>query len=149
MKTVCSCACTTVLKILWPCFELCSYPWVGYGLSNNESLPLADALDDNPRAACLHDYLQSLLAAIRNGSNARAYFVWSLVDSFEFLYGYTIRYGLYYVDFKHRDLKRYPNLSVRWYTHFLKRYTDHRPVRSCCYDHDHSFRKEQPLLEAI
>lgn len=127
----------------------------GYGRSNNESLPLADALNDKPRAAYLHDYLQSLLAAVRNGSNARAYFVWSLVDSFEFLYGYKIRYGLYYVDFKHRDLKRYPNLSVRWYTHFLKRYTDHRPVRSCCYDHDHSnfnvysFRKEEPLLEAI
>lgn len=127
----------------------------GYGRSNNESLPLADALNDKPRAAYLHDYLQSLLAAVRNGSNARAYFVWSFVDTFEFLYGYTIRYGLYYVDFKHRDLKRYPNLSVRWYTHFLKRYTDHQPVRSCCDDHDHSnfnvysFRKEQPLLEAI
>eukprot|EP00253_Pinus_taeda_P036437 PITA_36437 len=130
----------------------------GYGRSNNDSLPLADALNDKPRVAYLHDYLQSLLAAVRNGSNARAYFVWSFVDTFEFLDGYTIRYGLYYVDFKHRDLKRYPNLSVRWYTHFLKRYTDHRPVISC-YNHAncihsslnvHSFRKEQqPLLEAI
>ncbi|GLJ45452.1 hypothetical protein SUGI_0957170 [Cryptomeria japonica] len=68
----------------------------------------------------LHDYLESLLAAIRNGPNTQGYFVWTLLDSFEMFSGYEIRYGLLYVDFKEKNLNRYPNLSARWYTKFMK-----------------------------
>ncbi|XP_057852628.1 beta-glucosidase 22 isoform X3 [Cryptomeria japonica] len=92
----------------------------GYATANNESLSLLDALNDQPRVDYLHDYLGSLLSAIRNGSNAQGYFVWSFVDLFEFLYGYEFRYGLFFVDFKDEKLKRYPTLSARWYTEFLK-----------------------------
>lgn len=100
----------------------------GYPMPNNEFFPLPDALNDKSRVAFLHDYLESLLTAIRNGSNTRGYFVWSFLDSFEVLYGYEFRYGLHYVDFKDKNLKRYPTLSARWYTDFLKR--DQRPNRS-------------------
>ncbi|KAH9329023.1 hypothetical protein KI387_001131 [Taxus chinensis] len=91
-----------------------------YATANNEALPLSDALNDQPKADYLHSYLESLLSAIRNGSNAQGYFVWSLLDVFEFLYGFELRYGLFYVDFEDKNLKRYPTLSARWYSEFLK-----------------------------
>uniref|UniRef100_A0A0D6QWA0 Beta-glucosidase n=1 Tax=Araucaria cunninghamii TaxID=56994 RepID=A0A0D6QWA0_ARACU len=92
----------------------------GYGMPNNESLPLSDALNDRPRMEYLHDYIQSLLAAVRNGSNTWGYFVWTLVDSFELFSGYQTRFGLCYVDFKDRNRKRYTTGSAEWYTQFLK-----------------------------
>jgi len=50
----------------------------------------------------------------------RGYFVWSLLDNFEWLSGYTTKYGLYHVDFK--SLKRTPKLSAKWYSKFIKGY---------------------------
>lgn len=92
----------------------------GYGTINNQSLPLSEALNDTGRMEFIHDYLESLLLAIRNGSNAQGYFIWTLMDNFEFLFGFKIRYGLFYVDFNDKNLKRYPTVSVRWFTKFLK-----------------------------
>ncbi|CAM0880690.1 unnamed protein product [Alopecurus aequalis] len=74
--------------------------------------------DDGPRLEFLSEHLTSLLTAIRNGSNTRGYFVWSLMDLYELLsQGDT--YGLYYVDFADKDLKRYPRSSAIWYADFL------------------------------
>ena len=56
----------------------------------------------------------------RNVSNAKGYFVWSFVDLFELLAGYECSFGLYYVDFSDPSLTRYPKLSQRWYSRFLK-----------------------------
>ncbi|KAM7521479.1 hypothetical protein LguiA_011381 [Lonicera macranthoides] len=77
-------------------------------------------LDDVPRVKYLHGFIGSLLDAIRNGSNTRGYFVWSFLDMFELLGGYELAYGLYYVDLDDEDLTRYPKLSSRWYSNFLK-----------------------------
>ncbi|XP_051224220.1 beta-glucosidase 22 [Lolium perenne] len=75
--------------------------------------------DDGPRLEFLSEHLRSLLISLRNGSNTRGYFVWSLMDLYELLsLGDT--YGLYYVDFADKDLKRYPRRSAIWYADFLK-----------------------------
>jgi beta-glucosidase len=50
----------------------------------------------------------------------RGYFVWSLMDTFEWDSGYTIKYGLCHVDFM--SLKRTPKLSAKWYSKFIKGY---------------------------
>lgn len=55
----------------------------------------------------------------RNGSNTQGYFVWSLVDCFEFLSGYTGQYGLYGVDFSKEERPRYQRNSARWYANVL------------------------------
>jgi len=68
-----------------------------------------------------HDVLQYVLAAIRNGSDIRGYFIWTLLDDFEALSGYTSRFGLHYVDFND-NLKRYPKVSAHWYKTFLQRW---------------------------
>jgi beta-glucosidase len=48
----------------------------------------------------------------------RGYFVWSLLDDFEWTSGYTLRLGLCHVDFK--TFKRTPKLSAKWYKRFLQ-----------------------------
>jgi beta-glucosidase len=59
-----------------------------------------------------------LLKYLRKGADVRGYFVWSLIDNFEWTLGYTERFGLYHVDFKTQ--KRTPKLSAQWYRKFLK-----------------------------
>ena len=56
----------------------------------------------------------------RNGSNTRGYFAWSFLDLLELLDGYETAFGLYYVDLDDPHLKRYPKLSVKWYSQFLR-----------------------------
>ncbi|XP_023771873.1 beta-glucosidase 11 isoform X2 [Lactuca sativa] len=77
-------------------------------------------LMDTARVEYLHAYIGALLDAVRNGSNTRGYFAWSLLDLFELLGGYDIGYGLYYVDLDDKELTRYPKLSAHWYANFLK-----------------------------
>ncbi|KAJ4968327.1 hypothetical protein NE237_015028 [Protea cynaroides] len=78
------------------------------------------SLNDMSRVKYLESYIESLLQAVRNGSDVRGYFTWSFLDVFEFLTGYETSFGLYYVDFNSPDLKRYPKLSAHWYSNFLK-----------------------------
>jgi len=92
----------------------------GFAERNNSSIPLSEALNDQYRIDLHQDVLQYVLAAIRNGSNIRGYFIWTLLDDFEVLTGYAWRFGLHYVDFND-NLKRYPKLSAHWYKTFLQR----------------------------
>jgi beta-glucosidase len=56
----------------------------------------------------------------RNGAKVRGYFAWALMDLFELLSGYQLRYGLYRVDFADDSRPRQARLSARWYSAFLK-----------------------------
>ena len=56
--------------------------------------------------------------AITAGVKLRGYFVWSLLDNFEWEEGYSRRFGVIYVDFK--TLKRAPKASYQWLTQFIK-----------------------------
>ncbi|CAK9146791.1 unnamed protein product [Ilex paraguariensis] len=56
----------------------------------------------------------------RDGVRVKGYFAWALMDNFEWNSGYTIRFGLNYIDYKD-NLKRYPKLSVRWFRNFLRK----------------------------
>ena len=49
----------------------------------------------------------------------KGYFAWSLLDNFEWVYGYTVRFGLNFVDYND-GLKRYPKNSARWFKEFLQ-----------------------------
>lgn len=53
-----------------------------------------------------------------DGCNVKGYFVWSLLDNWEWAAGYTSRFGLYFIDYKDK-LKRYPKDSVQWFKNLL------------------------------
>ncbi|WP_283136950.1 GH1 family beta-glucosidase [Rhizohabitans arisaemae] len=78
-------------------------------------------VDDPERTAFLDDHLGACAAAIRRGVPLRGYFAWSLMDNFEWAYGYRHRFGLAYVDYptQRRVLKR----SGR---HYARLIADHR-----------------------
>jgi len=57
----------------------------------------------------------------REGVNVKGYFAWSLLDNFEWKNGYTVGFGLNYVDRSDPRLKRYPKLSAKWFTNFLRK----------------------------
>lgn len=47
----------------------------------------------------------------------RGYFAWAFLDDFEWVYGYDVRFGMYYVD--PHTLDRIPKLSAIWYNSFV------------------------------
>jgi len=71
--------------------------------------PVTDGRVDDPlRVAYLRDHLLHAHQAIRQGVNLRGYFVWSLLDNFEWQHGYSKRFGIVHVDFEtqQRTLKQ-------------------------------------------
>ena len=57
--------------------------------------------------------MTNLQRAAIEGYPVKGYFLWSLLDNFEWADGYSKRFGIHYVDFK--TLKRTPKLSAEWY----------------------------------
>ncbi|KAJ8436489.1 hypothetical protein Cgig2_000474 [Carnegiea gigantea] len=55
------------------------------------------------------------------GANVKGYFAWSLLDNFEWSNGYTVRFGINYVDYSN-GLKRYPKFSASWFKRFLQKH---------------------------
>ncbi|WOK92907.1 beta-glucosidase 32 isoform X2 [Canna indica] len=91
----------------------------GYAEYNIDPATCGHEYNDEYRANFIQEYIESMLPSIRNGSNARGYFAWSLIDCFELIFGYTSRYGLYGVDFAAENRTRYPRYSGNWYSQFL------------------------------
>ncbi|XP_057536413.1 beta-glucosidase 24-like [Amaranthus tricolor] len=88
--------------------------------SNDATLSLEEASADSMRIQYYHDHLAFVQRAIvRDGVKVKGYFAWSLMDNFEWLYGYTVRFGIIYIDFKD-GLKRYPKHSAKWFKNFLE-----------------------------
>ncbi|XP_010267074.1 PREDICTED: beta-glucosidase 12-like isoform X2 [Nelumbo nucifera] len=88
---------------------------------NNITLIMEEALKDDVRINYHSRHFQFLLRAIKEGVDVRGYFAWSLFDHFDWALGYTLRYGIGYVDYKDR-LERYPKRSAIWFKSFLKSY---------------------------
>jgi beta-glucosidase len=68
---------------------------------------------DPVRIEYLDAHFRAAHRAITEGVDLRGYFVWSLLDNFEWSFGYSKRFGLIYVDFE--TLERTPKDSARWY----------------------------------
>src|ERR1700728_950992 len=69
------------------------------GRAAEDYLNPAGQVDDLERVKYLHQHLDACARAVRDGVNLRGYYVWSLLDNFEWAYGYQKRFGIVYVDF--------------------------------------------------
>ena len=73
---------------------------------------------DQGRLDYLDGYLGECHQAIQNGVNLSGYFVWSLLDNFEWASGYDKRFGIHYVDFE--TLERVPKASAKWFAKVIE-----------------------------
>ena len=86
------------------------------------------AFDDEPtargevidldRREYIRNHLVALHRAIGEGYDIGGYFVWSLMDNFEWAEGYSKRFGIVRVDFQTQE--RIPKLSARWYAEVIR-----------------------------
>jgi beta-glucosidase len=83
------------------------------GCSSDDVLTPAGRIEDTDRVMYLRNHLTQLHRAAAEGYPIKGYFLWSLLDNFEWADGYSKRFGIHYVDFKTQ--KRTPKLSAEWY----------------------------------
>lgn len=76
-------------------------------------------LNDTFRIRYHQDYLAALKEAVLAGVDVRGYFVWSLLDNFEWGDGFSRRFGLYHVADLTGSLVRTPKASVEWFRGFI------------------------------
>jgi beta-glucosidase len=74
-------------------------------------------VDDPQRTSYIELHLGAIARALEDGVPLAGYFVWSLLDNFEWSRGYSQRFGIVYVDFE--TLERVPKASYGWYRDFI------------------------------
>ena len=87
------------------------------GCSADDSI-VNGRVDDPDRVMYLRNYFGQFHRAVAEGYPLRGYFLWSLMDNFEWADGYTKRFGLHYVDFATQ--RRIPKLSAAWYKEVIR-----------------------------
>ena len=87
------------------------------GTSSDDVLTPAGRVEDVDRVMYLRNHLTQLHRAVDEDYPVKGYFLWSLMDNFEWADGYSKRFGIHYVDFK--TLKRTPKLSAEWYRNVI------------------------------
>jgi beta-glucosidase len=89
------------------------------GACYDDPLGADGIVHDADRIAYLREHLAAARAALAAKCNLRGYFVWSLLDNFEWGEGYSRRFGIVHVDFK--SLKRTPKASFAFLADAIKR----------------------------
>ncbi len=75
-------------------------------------------IDDQDRIDYVRRHLAEVERAIADGIDVRGYFLWSLLDNFEWSWGYSKRFGIVHVDFN--TLARTPKASAAWYASLIR-----------------------------
>ena len=109
-------------------YEVLKRVWVDYHprriIVTENGVPVPDGVDfdervrDYRRIRYLRDHLEQVHRAITDGVPVEGYFVWSLLDNFEWSFGYRMRFGLVYTDFE--NLRRTIKESGYWYSQVIR-----------------------------
>ncbi|MFF4758993.1 GH1 family beta-glucosidase [Streptomyces sp. NPDC001292] len=83
------------------------------GAAYDDKVDADGRVHDPERIAYLHSHLAAVRRAVTDGADVRGYYLWSLMDNFEWAYGYGKRFGAVYVDYP--TLARIPKSSAHWY----------------------------------
>jgi beta-glucosidase len=89
------------------------------GCSSDDVITADGRVEDTDRVMYLRNYLTHLHRAALEGYPVKGYFLWSLLDNYEWTDGYSKRFGIHYVDFKTQT--RTPKLSAEWYREVISR----------------------------
>ncbi len=89
------------------------------GACYDDPLAADGSVHDDDRVAYLRDHLAAVRRALADGVNLRGYFVWSLIDNFEWAEGYSRRFGVVHVDFATQ--KRTPKASFAYLADTIRR----------------------------
>ncbi|XP_055914975.1 myrosinase 1-like [Eupeodes corollae] len=76
-------------------------------------------IEDDDRISYLKGHLQAVLNAVNDGCNVVGYTHWSLIDNYEWLYGYTFKFGLYAVNMTSPLKNRYAKKSAGFYRNVI------------------------------
>ena len=83
------------------------------GASYNDGPDPSGVIDDQRRIAYLQSHLAAASRAIESGVPLKGYYLWSLLDNFEWAEGYSQRFGIVHVDYESQE--RRPKASAWWY----------------------------------
>jgi len=79
-------------------------------------------IEDPQRVAFIRGHVEAVERAVAAGVDVRGYYVWSLLDNFEWEHGYDRRFGIVAVNFD--SLKRTPKRSALWYRDLIARHAE-------------------------
>ena len=83
------------------------------GAAYDDEPDAAGFVNDEDRRSFFEQHLRALYAAIAEGVDVRGYFAWSLLDNFEWAFGFHQRFGLVRVEYDTQ--RRIPKASGLWY----------------------------------
>ena len=83
------------------------------GAAYRDQVTAEGTVEDRDRIAYIDSHLRAVREAMESGVDVCGYFVWSLLDNFEWAFGYGKRFGLIYVDYATQT--RIPKASATWY----------------------------------
>ncbi len=102
------------------------------GAAFDDQVGANGAVDDPQRIEYLRRHLMAARQAIDGGINLKGYFVWSLLDNFEWAYGYAKRFGIVHVDYETQ--RRTPKSSARFYSQVIR--SNGAVLGGECHDHN-------------
>ncbi|MBE3088838.1 MAG: family 1 glycosylhydrolase, partial [Actinobacteria bacterium] len=89
------------------------------GAAFNDRITNDGKVHDNRRIDYLRKHFKKVVELNQKGADIRGYFIWSLMDNFEWQHGYSKRFGIVYVDYETQE--RILKDSALWYKEFIKK----------------------------
>jgi beta-glucosidase len=89
----------------------------GAAFADPATVPAPGGIDDSLRVDYLRGHIAAVRSAIAQGADVHGYFVWSLLDNFEWAHGYSKRFGIVHVDYATQQ--RTPKASARYYSEVI------------------------------
>jgi beta-glucosidase len=103
-----------IMRWLHERFDFARFLITENGAAMDDEPDAGGYVDDRDRVAYLRDHIAEVHRLIGEGVPIDGYFAWSLLDNFEWAFGYTHRFGLVRVDYD--TLERIPKASAEWYS---------------------------------
>ncbi len=106
-------------KFLWENWNVNEIYVTENGAACEDKMNLEGEINDTDRVLYLREHLIHANRAVKEGIPLKGYFLWSLLDNFEWAWGYSKRFGIFYVNY--RTLERTPKLSAKFYREVISK----------------------------